>query len=118
MNKPTRKVMSMVPNQQYLHGYNDCVEEADRHNRKMVQLLIRVLAEHVTIKDLAPDLKSELVELVGDEYRAIVDKIVVEAPTGEDCATEYDVDMDRQRLQDEDRAGMMDSDVDNEGETA
>jgi len=43
MNRPERKVMSMVPNKSYLEGYNDCVEEMTRYDSEISQLLKDVL---------------------------------------------------------------------------
>ena len=75
MNKPERKVMSMVPNQQYLHGYNDCVEESQAFNRKATDLLVgTVTTQGMPPKD-AP-FYDELKEFLTDELRRVHERVL------------------------------------------
>ena len=63
MRKPTRKVMSMVPNHHYLDGYNDCVEETERHSADVLRLFAKVLDAHCTAESLTESgLRNEVGE--------------------------------------------------------
>lgn len=162
MHKPTRKVMSMVPNQQYLHGYNDCVKETEGYNRDVIELFVAVLKAHCPPEALEESgLKAKVVDFLLEESHDILsrynDTRVSGAPinlTREDrlelmlrrvlhaqkpkvntseervlrkeahtllgdpladyiSASDYDVDLDKQRMDDQDREGMRDSDEQN-----
>ena len=68
MHKPKRKVMSMVPNQKYLHGYNDCVEETTAYCAKLEDLLRQLLKAHNhddNLELMYPELKAEVVKVLG-----------------------------------------------------
>jgi len=68
MNKPTRKVMSMVPNQKYLEGYNDCVEEATAY-QEALEGMLRKLLDGTSPKVDTPEevvLRCKAYELLGD----------------------------------------------------
>lgn len=104
MNKPQRLVMSMAPNKSYLEGYNAALDATEAYRNEATQLLTQLL----NLKGMPPkevSLYQPLCEFMRDEITHIMAKHI-------DCATEYDVDMDRQREQDCDREGLRESDDD------
>ena len=68
MNRPERKVMSMVPNRSYLEGYNDCVEETTAYCERLEDMLRRVLDAQTPKVDTPEErvLRAQAFELLGD----------------------------------------------------
>jgi len=60
--------MSMVPNQQYLHGYNDCVEESQEYTKALEDMLRKVLDAGTPKVDTHEEvvLRCKAYEVLGD----------------------------------------------------
>ena len=102
MNKPTRKVMSMVPNHHYLDGYNDCVEEATAYQEALEDMLRKLLDAATTKVDTPEEvvLRCKAYEVLGDIHASFKESLRM-AGVVRKCekarATGYDVDMDKER---------------------
>lgn len=95
MMKPTRLVMSMVPNKSYLEGYNQCVEDADRYSDEVKDLLLKVLKTHCPVDCLEhAGLLEEVQDFLLEETRSQLDK---RDGSHRVSATPYDVDMDLEK---------------------
>jgi hypothetical protein len=67
--------MSMVPNKDYLDGYNDCVKETDRYHVDVMHLFVRVVEAHCDKESLTRSgLKDEVADYLLDGYRCLVEK--------------------------------------------
>jgi hypothetical protein len=102
MHKPTRKVMSMVPNHHYLDGYNDCVEESTAYTAALEDM-VRRLIDAGTPKVDTPEevvLRCKAYEVLGDLHASFGESMKmagVVRKCEQDRATAYDVDMDQEK---------------------
>ena len=102
MHKPTRKVMSMVPNHHYLDGYNDCVKEATAY-QEALEDMVRKLLDGTTTKVDTPEevvLRCKAYEVLGDIHASFKESLRmagVVRKCGEARATGYDADMDLEK---------------------
>ena len=102
MNKPTRKVMSMVPNHHYLDGYNDCVEESTAYTQALEDMVRMLLSNGHPKVDTPEEVvcRCKAFELLGDLPAAFKESMRmadVVRKCGEARATGYDADMDLEK---------------------
>lgn len=101
MNKPRRLVMSMVPNKDYLHGYNQCVEDTEEYRDEVRDLLIKVLETHYPRdpKSQPAALHDEVIAFLLEDAKAAHEnsKLGSMLRVSGYRATDYDVDMDQER---------------------
>lgn len=96
MMKPTRLVMSMVPNKSYLEGYNQCVEDTDEYRDEVRDLLMKVLETHYPRdpKSQPAALHNEVIDFLLEDAKAAHEDSKLGSMIR---ASGYDVDMDLEK---------------------
>ncbi len=79
--KPQRLVMSVAPNKSYLEGYNSALDATEDHHKKLEDGLRKLLDAYQYMMGMDEE------AAVRKEAQDLLD----------DCATDYDVDMDLEK---------------------
>jgi hypothetical protein len=96
--KPQRLVMSMAPNKSYLQGYNTALDATEDHHKELEMMLRKVLSATQPKVDTPEEavLRCNAFALL-DDVNAMREERARHASLFPNRATDYDVDMDKER---------------------